>query len=1818
MGRLLAAAAAAVPGQHAACCCALAAFYNSTFNPDKPWDTKPWANKQGWELTATRSCQQLLAAPARAPSYCSWNGVSCCDPTALAGKQCSAVHSVSELKVQVNGLNGTLGSPGIISNLLRLHACGLTRLNLQGNDLSGSMTPEWGLMTNLVVLDLSNNWLNGTIPAALRSLKRLQTLGLGTNFLSGPIPSWLGELTALQVLNLGASAGDNEDGSQGLTGTLPEALSQLPQLAVLNVETNALTGSIPEQLCSHNKLKVLKLRSNRLGGVPQYLTQCTELTQLDISNNRFSGPMPANMSWPQLAVLDASSNDFHGPLTPALYSLPVLGYLNLANNSLPVLGYLNLANNRFSGSIERAVTLMTFLTQLNLANNRLTGIIDENLWFLPQLRSLDLSRNNLTGSISSAIGLTFGLTDVLLGTNSLTGAIPPQMGVLQNLHEVDLRNSSMSCLGTHEDAAAAAAPPSSTADAAANATANATAVDLMAKADRDPQQCDDSMLLPCFLFFSKVTLPRIDNSNMACPVILRRPRDEAVAACEGDSASQLGEQAGNIAEVAAAQQTWDIDPSYYQFRPCRCLEGFRAVWLSNGTRLTCEAMPGTAAAWVTPVTALLCVIGVALLAAVGLFVWLRMTVQLRPRWQREKELAENRKKGVPSGGPATIVVTDIECFSELMTINAPLATRFLGIHNALLRRAAAAHAGHVIEQEGDSWSVAFHTAVDAVAFCLQVQQCLAKTNWPSVAGYKRNSGSRINLRDGAPGDVRRTSGSSTALGGDGHRRNSSSQGMSSWIHSMSAVVLGSGGSGGSVQAAAAAAAAAGSAASAPITMLRRAARDVKSANLPLMHSEGHQHQQQQQQQQQQQSASLSNLMVLREQSDSSSMSAGMLAVEGQRSPSFDLRGRAGNAFSISRGQLLQQQQLISQVAGQTPSFSVASSRSSALSMQGGNTSEPNSSIRSFLASLRSRMHSGDSLTGLVVPQRSCNSFTGGAGGAAAVSASEIQQLSGASDPVQGRSSNLSLSVPRNRTSGTMISGLTATGGPQAAVEGQQQGSASRFWSAIGFAASGDNSKSSRLADGKSIRGLRVRMGVASGYVPRNTNIARCALFELAKAVSDMANGGQVLLDACCFADVRNRLTELGTVDHKGYNDKLLASATKAAMQQHTSCLFNLLGCLRGIVGKPREAAPLETDALVLDMGEYYQPSLGPIIPSASGELANTAVDLSPSALDVDDAAVAAAAGAMVRSPAPAFQLQLYSVLPRCLQANAKVWMGQLTFREPTQQTRVGYFCAPGAGVADLSSQQQSPELERPPLPPVTMVFAAVEGGRALLRRRQDAGLLVHAVIGRLMQVALLALPERDARPDGYVCREQEGGLKFMAAFRDSARAVEWCLLVQELLSAVPWPNDVLEDYAPVAAEALGSSSSSSSSRAPVLRMGLAEGTPHSILPDHLGRADYHGPSVNLAARMMDAAAHGGLIVTSAELADRIFCTWRFEAELGLYDPPDQTAAAAAAAEGQQQPEQQQGEAHAASAAADSNVAAVASLADQEVAGMPQQQQQQQQQHMSGDLPSFDSPLEQRMEQLQGQLQLLQQQQQPPAAADGSSCSVSFLLPSVSEGIGAAGGAETPHMASPVGSAVAASAGAASGGLASAGVGSGVMPALGPQGSHGGGMKPSSSRRDLLKELMQRSMMLQDAPEYQLRRTLVSCSHIGTYAFKGCGALDMVAFSTDAPHHQLLPQGSQLRSSGKGVLLLQKDGPVVGLQDCPILLPQVLPALRQAWAAVAKKAAPVEHARVLRKQVTSPSFDMFRLPPDMRRSIGGGLGNAAGLAGSGSSSFRRRK
>lgn len=47
----------------------------------------------------------------------------------------------------------------------------------------------------------------------------------------------------------------------------------------------------------------------------------------------------------------------------------------------------------------------------------------------------------------------------------------------------------------------------------------------------------------------------------------------------------------------------------------------------------------------------------------------------------------------------------------------------------------------------------------------------------------------------------------------------------------------------------------------------------------------------------------------------------------------------------------------------------------------------------------------------------------------------------------------------------------------------------------------------------------------------------------------MANGGQILLELATATAVREWLTDLGSVDHKGYNDKLLLKSRRSAMQQ---------------------------------------------------------------------------------------------------------------------------------------------------------------------------------------------------------------------------------------------------------------------------------------------------------------------------------------------------------------------------------------------------------------------------------------------------------------------------------------------------------------------------------------------------------------------------------------------------------------------------------------------------------------------------------------------
>ena len=85
---------------------------------------------------------------------------------------------------------------------VRCAAGSVWRLQLPGNNLTGSIPAELGGLTVLTILSLSGNNLTGSIPAELGNLTALTELRLGINQLSGAIPVELGNLRNLEVLRL--------------------------------------------------------------------------------------------------------------------------------------------------------------------------------------------------------------------------------------------------------------------------------------------------------------------------------------------------------------------------------------------------------------------------------------------------------------------------------------------------------------------------------------------------------------------------------------------------------------------------------------------------------------------------------------------------------------------------------------------------------------------------------------------------------------------------------------------------------------------------------------------------------------------------------------------------------------------------------------------------------------------------------------------------------------------------------------------------------------------------------------------------------------------------------------------------------------------------------------------------------------------------------------------------------------------------------------------------------------------------------------------------------------------------------------------------------------------------------------------------------------------------------------------------------------------------------------------------------------------------------------------------------------------------------
>ncbi len=300
---------------------------------------------------------------------------------------------VTELNLQHNNLTGSL--PAELGDLARIE-----RIKMSGNELTGNIPPELGELTNLRGLFLSDNQLSGSIPPEFGNLANVDTLYLSINQLSGPIPPELGKMKSLEWLSL---------------------------------FENRLSGPLPKELGNLKKLKTLWLAGNAIEGpLPPELGEMASLEELTFSRNQVSGPLPAALGrLRSLKRISAYNNRIDGSIPPEL------------GNAVS-LEKLNLSINRLTGSIPRELGNLSNLESLSLFKNGLSGEIPSELGNLERLERMLIGDNELTGALPPELGRLSNLRDLHVGRNRLSGPIPPELAAMSNLQYMALFNNNFS------------------------------------------------------------------------------------------------------------------------------------------------------------------------------------------------------------------------------------------------------------------------------------------------------------------------------------------------------------------------------------------------------------------------------------------------------------------------------------------------------------------------------------------------------------------------------------------------------------------------------------------------------------------------------------------------------------------------------------------------------------------------------------------------------------------------------------------------------------------------------------------------------------------------------------------------------------------------------------------------------------------------------------------------------------------------------------------------------------------------------------------------------------------------------------------------------------------------------------------------------------------------------------------------------------------------------------------------------------------------------------------------------------------------------
>ncbi|KAF5747418.1 receptor protein kinase TMK1 [Tripterygium wilfordii] len=377
---------------------------------------------------------------------CLWKHVGCQD------------NRVTRIQIGNQNLQGTL--PPDLQNLTQLE-----RLEVQGNNLSGSV-PSLSGLSSLKVVMLSNNQFSSFPSDFFTGMSFLQSVEIDNNpFSSWEIPESIRNASALQ--NFSAN-------SANVSGKIPDFLGPdvFPSLNILHLAFNRLEGGLPSSFSGSPIVSLwVNGQTSKLSGRIDVVQNMTSLKEIWLHSNGFTGPLPDFSGLKDLVTLSLRDNSFTGPFPISLVHVGSLKAVNLTNNLLQgpmpdfgpsVSADTKVGLNSFCLPVpgdcdSRVNTLLSIvksfgypqkfaenwkgndpcadwigitcsggnITVVNFLKMGIVGTISPEFASLKSLQRLILGDNNLTGSIPEELTTLPALKDLDLSNNQIYGKIPP-------------------------------------------------------------------------------------------------------------------------------------------------------------------------------------------------------------------------------------------------------------------------------------------------------------------------------------------------------------------------------------------------------------------------------------------------------------------------------------------------------------------------------------------------------------------------------------------------------------------------------------------------------------------------------------------------------------------------------------------------------------------------------------------------------------------------------------------------------------------------------------------------------------------------------------------------------------------------------------------------------------------------------------------------------------------------------------------------------------------------------------------------------------------------------------------------------------------------------------------------------------------------------------------------------------------------------------------------------------------------------------------------------------------------------------------------